>query len=117
MTWKGGMKFSRKRIGKKRLPSKRELKKMLRAQKRLLNEAQDLMNKEVTFCIGKLCLGFPPKESEAPLLKLIKGLRKKDYCQQKLDGMIKKASNGYRFGFETPRMVRGIKGMMKEDRW
>jgi hypothetical protein len=111
------MKFTRRRIGKKRTITKREMKRLLRSVRPILNSPQDLMNHEVTYCIGKLCLGFSPKESEERLLKLIKTLKRKDYRTTKINQMVRKASNRYRFGFETPRIIRGVKGFVKEDRW
>jgi len=115
--WKGGLKFSRHRIGKKRKISKRVLKKLLYPNGRYyINDPQSLMNQAVTFCLGKLRLGFKREDSEDRLLKLIKKLRKEGYGQYKIDHMVMKATNRYRFGFEVPRMVKTIRGMLKEDR-
>jgi hypothetical protein len=133
MVWKGGMKFSRKRIGKIRVVkiSRREKYRLLIAKldaegelvgkdkgyNKYLNDYPDLLNKAITFCIGKLKLGYKLDEAQPELLTLIKKMRKDGYCQKKIDSMVRKSVNKYRFGFETPRMIGHIKGLLKHDLW
>uniref|UniRef100_A0A6M3LD40 Uncharacterized protein n=1 Tax=viral metagenome TaxID=1070528 RepID=A0A6M3LD40_9ZZZZ len=109
--WRGGMKFSTKRIWRTR----KKLKKV-KVKIDALSDPQSKLNQLVTFCIGELDFRVEDKEiAKKHLNKFLQELRETGVTEKQINRMIMRATNRYRFGFETPRITHKIKGMLKGD--